>query len=265
MFFVTLVRGRQRDHPQPHHPRHAGPDRAPRARPSSLPASTTTHCGTRPPRRCCAGAARSTTSAAPPRSDTEIARRSRSRPATRWSSTTRPPTATTTVFEDPHTFDIRRTPNDHVTFGGGGTHFCLGANLARAEIKAMIREFVRRVPDRRAGRRAPPPALATSSTASSSMPVSLDAETDGTTLSDAVTPIHAITRSSSMHTDLCDAARHRVPDLRLHPLPRRRRRGEQGRRLRRARRGRLHARAARDRARTGSTSTSATSPTASTS
>ena len=51
------------------------------------------------------------------------------------------------VFDDPHTFDIGRTPNDHVTFGGGGVHFCLGANLARAEIKAMMREVVERLPD----------------------------------------------------------------------------------------------------------------------
>ncbi len=52
-----------------------------------------------------------------------------------------------TVFEDPYRFDIRRTPNEHLTFGGGGTHFCLGANLARAEITVMIREFLRRYPD----------------------------------------------------------------------------------------------------------------------
>jgi cholest-4-en-3-one 26-monooxygenase len=51
------------------------------------------------------------------------------------------------VFEDSMTFDIRRTPNDHVTFGGGGVHFCLGANLARLEIKWMMREFLRRYPN----------------------------------------------------------------------------------------------------------------------
>ncbi len=51
------------------------------------------------------------------------------------------------VFEDPHTFDITRTPNDHVTFGGGGVHFCLGASLARAEIKATMRQLVDRLPD----------------------------------------------------------------------------------------------------------------------
>jgi cholest-4-en-3-one 26-monooxygenase len=51
------------------------------------------------------------------------------------------------VFEDPHTFDIARTPNDHVTFGGGGVHFCLGASLARAEIKATMRQVVERLPD----------------------------------------------------------------------------------------------------------------------
>jgi cholest-4-en-3-one 26-monooxygenase len=51
------------------------------------------------------------------------------------------------VFVDPHTFDIHRSPNDHVTFGGGGVHFCLGANLARLEIKSMLREFLRRYPN----------------------------------------------------------------------------------------------------------------------
>ncbi len=51
------------------------------------------------------------------------------------------------VFENPNTFDIRRTPNDHVTFGGGGVHFCLGANLARLEIKWMMREMLRRYPN----------------------------------------------------------------------------------------------------------------------
>jgi cholest-4-en-3-one 26-monooxygenase len=50
-------------------------------------------------------------------------------------------------FVDPHVFDIRRTPNDHLTFGGGGAHFCLGANLARAQIKVMMREFLRRYPN----------------------------------------------------------------------------------------------------------------------
>ena len=40
-----------------------------------------------------------------------------------------------TVFTDPNRFDIRRSPNPHVAFGGGGPHFCLGASLARKEIK----------------------------------------------------------------------------------------------------------------------------------
>jgi cholest-4-en-3-one 26-monooxygenase len=50
------------------------------------------------------------------------------------------------VFDSPHTFDITRTPNDHVTFGGGGVHYCLGASLARAEIKATMRQVVERLP-----------------------------------------------------------------------------------------------------------------------
>lgn len=50
-------------------------------------------------------------------------------------------------FADPDTFDPRRAQNDHLTFGGGGPHFCLGANLARAQIKIMLREFLRRYPN----------------------------------------------------------------------------------------------------------------------
>lgn len=51
------------------------------------------------------------------------------------------------VFADPYRFDVRRTPNDHVTFGGGGEHFCLGHNLAKMQIKAMMQEVVTRMPD----------------------------------------------------------------------------------------------------------------------
>lgn len=51
------------------------------------------------------------------------------------------------VFADPYRFDVGRTPNDHVAFGGGGEHFCLGANLARAEIKAVMRQLVDRLGD----------------------------------------------------------------------------------------------------------------------
>ncbi len=52
-----------------------------------------------------------------------------------------------TVFEDPFTFDIERSPNDHIAFGGGGPHFCLGANLARMELRLIFDELVRRLPD----------------------------------------------------------------------------------------------------------------------
>jgi len=51
------------------------------------------------------------------------------------------------VFDDPDRFDVRRTPNDHVAFGGGGPHFCLGAHLARREIKVMFSELFAHLPD----------------------------------------------------------------------------------------------------------------------
>ena len=50
------------------------------------------------------------------------------------------------AFVDPQSFDVGRTPNDHVTFGGGGPHFCLGANLARLEIRVMLEELLDQMP-----------------------------------------------------------------------------------------------------------------------
>jgi cytochrome P450 len=42
------------------------------------------------------------------------------------------------VFDDPFRFDVTRSPNPHVAFGGGGVHFCLGANLARRELTTLL-------------------------------------------------------------------------------------------------------------------------------
>jgi cholest-4-en-3-one 26-monooxygenase len=51
------------------------------------------------------------------------------------------------VFEDPQRFDVTRSPNEYVAFGGGGPHFCLGANLAKLEIRVMFEELLNRLPD----------------------------------------------------------------------------------------------------------------------
>lgn len=50
-------------------------------------------------------------------------------------------------FEDPERFDVRRSPNPHVGFGGPGPHFCLGAHLARREISVVFRQLLTRLPD----------------------------------------------------------------------------------------------------------------------
>jgi len=48
------------------------------------------------------------------------------------------------VFDDPFRFDIARSPNEHMAFGSGGPHYCLGANLARLEIRVMFEELLDR-------------------------------------------------------------------------------------------------------------------------
>jgi len=52
------------------------------------------------------------------------------------------------VFSDPDRFDVARDPNPHLAFGIGA-HFCLGANLARAELRIMVEALVERFPDMR--------------------------------------------------------------------------------------------------------------------
>ena len=51
------------------------------------------------------------------------------------------------MFENPHLFDIRREPNRHVAFGANGRHFCLGAQLARLELRVLFEELLDRLPD----------------------------------------------------------------------------------------------------------------------
>jgi cytochrome P450 len=48
------------------------------------------------------------------------------------------------VFEDPHRFDIGRTPNRHMAFGPGGIHHCMGAHLAKLEIRITFEELLKR-------------------------------------------------------------------------------------------------------------------------
>ena len=52
-----------------------------------------------------------------------------------------------TAFEDPWRFDVTREPNRHLGFGGGGPHYCLGASLARTQLRSMFGELLRMIPD----------------------------------------------------------------------------------------------------------------------
>ena len=51
------------------------------------------------------------------------------------------------VFDRPHDFDVSRPKNPHVGFGGGGPHFCVGAGLARSQLRALTGELLTRVPN----------------------------------------------------------------------------------------------------------------------
>lgn len=55
------------------------------------------------------------------------------------------------AFEHPGRFELSRSPNPHVSFGGGGVHFCLGAHVARAQLRAIFGELLRQLPDIQAG------------------------------------------------------------------------------------------------------------------
>jgi len=55
------------------------------------------------------------------------------------------------AFDDPWRFDVTRSPNRHLGFGGGGPHYCLGASLARTQLQALFAELLRTLPDLECG------------------------------------------------------------------------------------------------------------------
>jgi cytochrome P450 len=57
----------------------------------------------------------------------------------------------TEAFDHPDRFNLSRSPNPHLGFGGGGVHFCLGAHVARAQLRTIFGELLRQLPDIQAG------------------------------------------------------------------------------------------------------------------
>jgi cytochrome P450 len=57
----------------------------------------------------------------------------------------------TEVFDHPERLDLGRDPNPHVGFGGGGVHFCLGAHVARAQLRALLGQLLIQLPEIQAG------------------------------------------------------------------------------------------------------------------
>jgi cytochrome P450 len=55
------------------------------------------------------------------------------------------------VFRDPQLFDVTRSPNPHVGFGGGGPHFCMGSSVARMQLREIVGQLVHRAPGLRLG------------------------------------------------------------------------------------------------------------------
>jgi len=84
------------------------------------------------------------------------------------------------VFDEPDRFDVGRHPNPHLAFGGFGAHFCLGASLARLELRVMFEELLRGLPPLQLVHDAPLPRTPSNFIPGiRAMPVALDAPSAG--------------------------------------------------------------------------------------
>ena len=97
----------------------------------------------RPSRRCCAGPRRSTTSGV--RRPATVDGRQADQGGRQGRHVVRLRQPRRAVFDDPYKLDVTRTNVDHMTFGKGSPHLCLGNNLARMEIRLMFEELLPRL------------------------------------------------------------------------------------------------------------------------
>ena len=135
-----LIAGGRRDDRGPSSPTACAPSATTRTSGSSC---TTTRSGSRPPSRSCSGGSARSTTCSAPRCATPTSTGSPCTRGSGWRCCYPAANRDPTTFERPQDFDITRDPTPHLAFGHG-THFCLGANLARLEVRLLLEELVPR-------------------------------------------------------------------------------------------------------------------------